>query len=133
MNWKKPSSDFLIYAGVQLAVLTLSFWKSFPHFRLYDFRSPEFTECALGAIAGSLGAVGCGILNREGARKVRRIVLFCFMGLVLILCTLVARGGQTNGWFYALLVSLAAPFPLALYLCRKQDHSTSQSKTDNAS
>jgi hypothetical protein len=132
MNWKKSSSDFLTSAGIQLTVLTLSFWKSFPHFRLDDFRSPEFTECVLGAIAGSLGAAGCVALNREGSRRARRIVLLCFMVVVLVLCTFIAQGGPVTGWFYAVLMLLATPFPLAFYLIRKQNQFTSQPKIINA-
>ena len=133
MNWKKPSSNFLVYAGVQLAILALSSWKSYPRFRLYDFKSHEFIECALGIVAINLGMAGRKILSDCAPRKVRSFLFFWILVLFLALLELIARGERADGLFYTVLVLLAVPFPVALYLNRKQSKSPSQSTIANVS
>jgi hypothetical protein len=133
LNWRKLSSDFLFYAGMQIAMYTLICWKSYPHFRSHDFTSHEYIKCVLGAVAISLGMVGYGTLNRIGSRRVLRILLVCRIILTVLLCISIVQEGPANSWFYAVLTLLATPLPLSLYLNRNQSRSTSQPATNNAS
>ena len=133
MNWKTLSSNFLLSAGLQIAMLTLIFWNSFPHFRAHDFTSYGFFQYAVGAVAISLGWVGHGILNRGGNRMVSRISLVCMIISIVLLCISIDMGGRVTGWYCAVLALLVFQFPLALYLNRKQISSSPQPTSANVS
>jgi len=133
MNWKRLSSDFLLILGMQIAVVMLIFWKSFPNFRFHDFTSHEFTKYVVGAVAVSIGWVGRGILNRGRNRTVSRITPVGMVLSIVLLCMSIDLGGRATAWFYPLLALLAFPFPLALYLNRKQSKSTPQPTSANVS
>jgi hypothetical protein len=138
MNWKESLSTFLIYVGINFPVFYLTNWKDGklhfdPHYLIKD---------ALAAIALGLLIVGLQELRRGGHQRARRILWKCYFIWIAIfidlLCVAIAYKATSvelamDYFLDFSLVLAAVPFPLALYLNRKQNTSTSQPITNNAS
>jgi hypothetical protein len=96
-------------------------------------------------IGMSLAMLGFDELKRGGHRKVRRILLVCLTLLLISLFILSYASIRLHWkmitgkdfadiyWFIPIYVLAVASFPIALYLNRRQNKSTSQAAIDNAS
>jgi hypothetical protein len=129
MNWKKLLSAFLLYPTVIFASLSLL------HRTSWGLHSSYYV-CILDAfvaIALSLGIVGNQELERGGHWKVIGILTPCIFLAPVIVFVATLWGGVSLNWFCPAFSLFAVPFPLALYLNRRQNKSTSQPTSANVS
>jgi hypothetical protein len=92
----------------------------------------------------TMGMVGSDELKRGGHRKARRNLLLCLILLLICLFTLsyasihlhwgiiTGKGSADVYWFIPIYVLVVAPFPVALYLNRKQNKSNSDPNNADA-
>jgi hypothetical protein len=134
MNWKKLLLHFFGYAATIFGMFSLGLWSS----RELRFNVSYWICDAITALAIAAGVIGAQELNRGGHWKGRRLYWSAYyvvlgisfsgalytkapLGSALVICCILISA-----------ISLI-PLPLALYLNRKQNKSTSQPATNNAS
>jgi drug/metabolite transporter (DMT)-like permease len=140
MNWKgwlsaifSSSSFFLVLFG----------W-DYLNGKVPHFSDRDYLALLVLLLTSSMGTVGFGELDRGGFQKVKRNLGYFFIALLVIpvmflfarnrLHWQIAVSGSSCLYFLNVcFILLAAVLPLALYLNRKQNKSTRQPTTDNAS
>ena len=135
MNWKS-----LIFRFIVFAVFMFAIFFSIGHKNLgSNYTSRDYAQDALSAIALSLGSIGDDQLKQLESRKIRHILLGCALvwfvvcSFFLFILERPLRGPVFEGFFGGILFLIAAQFPLAVYLNRKQNKSNSQPTIADAS
>ena len=134
--WKNFLISVLVLSAMGIAFCLFNLWVGL----LKSISIHDFTVVAFQIVACSMGFAGYDELARRGHRQVRRIFFRCLMiALVVPLIVLGIEFLRKTWWnnlfflsaspFWVLLV---APFPVALYLNRRQKKSTSQPTVTNA-
>ena len=127
MNWKKLLSSVLLYAAGLFVFLMFGHPK--------DVLSPGhgvFVANVIQCFAVSLCIVGGQEFDRLGHRRVSGILIFCVIPIsIALFSVLIIRGEYSVNWLYAVSALFAVPFPVALYLNRRQPKSISQPTTPN--
>jgi len=121
LNWKRFQFNFPLYAVMMFIAIVPKLWiRGVLHFNSYDL-----IYRAVLAMSASLAIIGLAELNRGGRRKVRYILTGCyfiFFCFSLALFIIKPNGDLAIGFpFFASLIVNASPFPLALYLKRRQN------------
>jgi hypothetical protein len=124
MNWKSWLFAFLINSAGIFTVFILTFgFKGLLH------PDPPIIVIGIAAVISfSVGKIGNEELNRGGHKKLRRILGISLIILIFGLPILLLMKWQHAFWLlcYGFAALAMAPFPLALYLNRSQNKSTSQ-------
>ncbi|MGA2350071.1 MAG: hypothetical protein ABSF70_06545 [Terracidiphilus sp.] len=140
MDWKKFLAPVLFNSALVFAL----FMSDLGDGNVHQYGTHQFAFALFLVIGGSIGMVGFEELKRGGHRKVKRNLLICLAVLFILFLFLAFTGFELH-WkvremdsvylcllipFYILLV---ASFPIALYLNRNQNRSTSQQESANES
>ena len=129
------------------AFVFILFMSDFLSGQAQPFGPHPFILSLMLVVGMSMGTVGLDELKRGGHRKVRRNLLVCLAVLFIFLLILaftqvhmhwriIAKDLANVHWLYWFIpfyVLVVAPFPVALYLNRKQKKSNSQPAGANVS
>jgi hypothetical protein len=135
--WKNLLTAVLVISGMGIAFCLLNLWiGTFKTISAHDFIIGAFL-----VIAWSMGAAGSDELSRCGHRKVCRILYRYSLISLVIPLVVIGVGLLYRAWWSNLFILSAspfwvlvvAPFPVALYLSRKQKKSASQPTGANVS
>ena len=135
MNWKSLIFRFIVYA-VFLFAIFFSISQKHPG---SHYTSRDYVQDVLSAIALSLGSIGDDLLKQCESRKFRHILLGCALvwfvvcSFLLFILERPLREPVFEGFFGGILFLIAAQFPLALYLNRKQNKTNLQPTIADAS
>jgi hypothetical protein len=135
MNWKRLLTHLFVLTVALFAFLSLTHQERVG----VIYGSFDRIQDAAGAFAIALGIVGGDELKRSGHRKVTPVLLGCGFAWFLVCSFLIYISKRPLRWsivealFIGMMLLIASQLPLALYLNRRQNKSTSQTTTDNAS
>ena len=135
MGWKGLLSDFIQYAAILFACFWVVLWIS-----RSGIGSRELINCALAAIAVTLGIFGGEELDRRGQRTVHLVhylLIFAFfisysVFIIIMFCKNNVIDSAIVIFPWVFLAIFAAKFPLALCLKRNKLRSTSRPTIANA-
>jgi len=127
MSWK---SWLAIVAQNALCMSAFAFFFYYWVRKNSHFSSFDLVALAIAVVAGSLGTAGATLLLRAGKRNTIRIYaacLFLFIAGYFVLIRTITQGTTlARIWTIALLVLMALPYPLALYVNRLRNRSAAQ-------
>ncbi|MGO9775968.1 MAG: hypothetical protein ACLQGT_08575 [Terracidiphilus sp.] len=140
MDWNKFLAPVLFNSALVFALFMSDVWDG----KVHQYGTSQFAFAVFLIIGGSIGMVGFEELKRGGHRKVKRNLLICLTILLILALirafTNIRLHGRTQGMdfielyiFIAFYVLTVASFPIALYLNRNQNKSTTQQASANES
>ena len=121
MIWKVIQSAILLTLMVISVILLRNIGINGP----LHYSSRVVIQSVFAVISTSFGIVGIVKMHRGGHGKVSRILVLCNVILIFFSFMLIMSGGFSVNWFFAVFVLFAVPFPIALYLNRRQNKSNS--------
>ncbi|MGA2277696.1 MAG: hypothetical protein ABSG00_08830 [Terracidiphilus sp.] len=140
MDWKKLLSPVLFNSALVFSLFISDVWDG----QLHQYGTHQFAFAVFLVIGGSIGIVGIEELKSGGHRKSKRYLLICttILFIIFLIHVFISTRLRRNTLgmnsvdsclLIAFYVLMAASFPIALYLNRNQNKSTSQPTADDAS
>jgi hypothetical protein len=129
MDWKKTLSSVLVYAACLFVFFMFRYSKDVLH-----PDSGVLIENVFQAFSLSLCIVGGQKLDRLKRERVSAALIFFIIPLSLALSfVLIVEGKFSHAWSCAFFTLFAIPFPVAIYLNRKQTKPTALPTSANVS
>jgi hypothetical protein len=138
MIWKRFLNALVKFSVIFSAISFLTYWlEKLMYHDAQRYSIHQFILDIIVVVSASLGLVGYAELKRSGDTKIRRILMVSLgISPITFLLLISLKFGSDLAIkisFYELFALIASPFPLALYLNRKQKQSTPQTSVANAS